>query len=197
MAARGEHGVRRPKQCRALSRIAAMSIERFELIPATPEFLRLLVAGQYHLAERSLNLVVPEGWPNDPEAIAGLAWHLKALESNGSELLWRMRLIVVNSTRTVIGSVNLKGSPDEGGAVEIGWGVSEQFRRRGIATRAAEEVMEWVFSQPGVKRIIATIPLDNTVSQRVAERLGMQQTQETRRELPVWEKKRASKSENV
>jgi [ribosomal protein S5]-alanine N-acetyltransferase len=161
-----------------------------EIIPAFPEFIKLLIANEYCRAGELMNLVVPNGWPNDPDAIAGLSWHLKALERDPNELLWRIRLVVLRSNRTVIGSINLKGMPDKDGTVEIGWGISEDYRRRGIATRATQAVMQWAFSQPGVKRIIATIPRDNIGSERVAQRLGMRQTGEMKRGLPVWAKER-------
>jgi ribosomal-protein-alanine N-acetyltransferase len=164
--------------------------DTIELIPALPEFIKLLIANEYSHAGELMNIAVPDGWPNDPDAIAGLAWHLKAIERDPAELLWRIRLVVLRSTRTVIGSINLKGAPDEDGTVEIGWGISEEFRRRGIATKATEAVMEWAFSQHGVKRIIATIPEDNIGSERVAQKVGMNQTGEMKRGLPVWAKER-------
>jgi [ribosomal protein S5]-alanine N-acetyltransferase len=158
----------------------------FELIPATPEFLRLLVAGDYESAGNLLNVVVLTGWPHNTEATEGLAWHLLALNRQPADFLWRIRLIVLSSTRCVIGSINLKGPPDEDGTVEIGWGVNEEQRRKGFATRATKLIMQWVFTQPGAERVIATVPPHNLASRRVAERVGMSETGEVRRGLPVW-----------
>lgn len=160
---------------------------RLNLIPAPIEFIELLIADEHVRAGELLNVIVPAGWPNDDEARAGLSFHLKALQKDSAELLWRIRLIVWRSNRTVIGSINLKGLPDENGTVEIGWGVSPEYRRQGIAVEASEAVIEWVCSQPKVRRIIATIPPDNIASIHVAERLGMKATGEFRRNLPVWE----------
>ena len=162
----------------------------FDLIPASAEFLKLLVGKEYVRAGELLGVIVPKGWPDDEEAIAGLSWHLKAIRRNPDEALWRVRLIVWRSNRTVIGSINLKGLPDESGTVEIGWGLSEPFRRRGIATEAARAVIKWSFGQSGVKRVIATVPGDNRASERVAERVGMYRTGELKRGLPVWAIKR-------
>ncbi|HUQ32515.1 MAG TPA: GNAT family N-acetyltransferase [Pyrinomonadaceae bacterium] len=161
--------------------------ERIDLVPATPEFIKLLVADEYVRAGDLLNVVVPDSWPNDDDARAGLAFHLKAIQRNSAELHWRIRLIVLRTTRTIIGSINLKGLPDERGTVEVGWGVSPEYRRQGLAMEAAEAIIEWVCSQPEARRIIATIPADNPASIRVAERLGMNATGEFRRNLPVWE----------
>jgi RimJ/RimL family protein N-acetyltransferase len=161
---------------------------RLNLIPATSEFLKLLIAEEYARAGALLDLTVPEGWPFEEAPRAGLPIHLAAIEEDPSEYLWRIRLIVLHSTRTVIGSINLKGPPEKrGGIVEIGWGVSVEYRQQRIAREAAQAVIDWVLSQPGVRRVIATIPDDNLASKALARRLGMQCTQELHRNLPVWE----------
>jgi [ribosomal protein S5]-alanine N-acetyltransferase len=161
--------------------------ERLNLLAPPTEFIELLVANEYVRAGDLLNVIVPDGWPHDEDARAGLSFHLKAIQKNPAELLWRIRLIVLRSNRTVIGSINLKGLPDENGTVEIGWGVNHEYQRQGLAVEASEAVIEWVSSQPKVRRIIATIPADNIASIRMAERLGMKPTGEFRRHLPVWE----------
>lgn len=179
-----------------LSSLTTLTLDdTVEIIPALPEFIKLLVANEHSRAGELMNVVVPNGWPNDPDAIAGLSWHLKAIERDSNELLWRIRLIVLRSNRTVIGSINLKGPPDRDGVVEIGWGITQDYRGRGIATKATEAVIQWAFSQPGVKRVIAMIPNDNIKSERVAQRLGMRQTGDTQRGLPVWAKAKGVKSQ--
>src|SRR5215467_5388589 len=159
---------------------------RLDLLPATSEFLKLLIAEKYALAGALLDVTVPEGWPYEEAPRTGLSVHLAAIEEDPSEYLWRIRLIVLRSTRTVIGSINLKGPPEKkGGTVEIGWGVSVEYRRQGIAREAAQAVIDWILSQPEVRRVIATIPDDNLASKELAKRLGMQCTREIHRNLPV------------
>ena len=161
--------------------------DRLDLIPAPTDFIELLVASEYRRAGDLLNVTIPDGWPHDNDARTGLSFHLQAIRRDPLELLWRIRLIVLRSNRSVIGSVNLKGPPDGSGAVEIGWGVSPEHRRQGIAVEASEAVIGWVRSQPKVRRIMAAIPADNVASIRVAERLGMGVTGDFCRNLPVWE----------
>lgn len=172
-----------------LAQMYLIRTERLDLVVAPIEFIELVVANEYVRAGDLLNVIVPDGWPDDDDARAGLSFHLKAIRRNAAELLWRVRLIVFRSNRTMIGSINLKGLPDECGTVEIGWGVSPEYRRQGIAVEAVEAVVEWVSSQPEVRRIVATIPADNRASIRVAERLGMKASEEFRRNLPVWQLK--------
>jgi RimJ/RimL family protein N-acetyltransferase len=80
----------------------------------------------------------------------------------------------------------MKGPPDEGGDVEIGWGVNEDRRRRGYAFEATAAVIGWAVRQPGVESFSATIPETNLMSQRLARKLGMTMTSHSRRDLPLW-----------
>jgi [ribosomal protein S5]-alanine N-acetyltransferase len=100
--------------------------------------------------------------------------------------LWRIRVIVERCSNTVVRSINLKGPPGADGDVEIGWGLIENSRRKGYATEASIAVLNWVVQQPGVSSISATIPDDNYPSQRLAARLGLIRTSESRRNLPLW-----------
>ena len=164
--------------------MSIINTARLVLIPITPEFIELLLAREYSRAGELLNVLVPSGWPDNEAAQAGLHIHLQALREDARELLWRIRLIVLREGREVVGSINLKGPPRQNKDVEIGWGVNAEHRGQGIAVEAARAVMGWVFSQQRVKRVIATIPEGNVASIRVAERLGMQPTEERKRDLP-------------
>jgi len=166
--------------------VSILQTKRCDLIPAPPEFLELLVANEYRRAGDVIGVIVPVGWPHDADARTGLSIHLRAVQENPTELLWRIRLIVQRPTRILIGSINLKGPPSEDGTVEIGWGVNAEFRCQGIATEASQAVMAWAFEQAGVGRVMATIPADNAASVEVAKRLGMRPTKEIWRGLPVW-----------
>src|SRR5262249_43365224 len=112
--------------------------------------------------------------------------HLEQLEANGRHRAWRIRVVVERVTGTVVGSVNLKGPPDEEGDIEIGWGITQGWRRRGYAFEAASAVMHWAMSQPGVTSVTAIIADDNFISQHLAAKLGLARTGRIRREKPVW-----------
>jgi RimJ/RimL family protein N-acetyltransferase len=161
--------------------------QRLDLLPASPETLELLIAGEYRRAGDRLGVLIPDGWPNEQEAVDGLAWHVRALREDLAARLWHVRLIVLRAEGRVIGSINLKGAPDYDGTIEIGWGVTAEYRRQGIASEATGAVIEWAMTDPRVQRVVATIPRGNEASQGVARRVGMSATQERRRGLPVWE----------
>jgi len=54
-----------------------------------------------------------------------------------------------------VGLAGFKGPPDEQGAVEVGYGVLEAFRRRGIATEATARLIAFAMADPAVTRVAA------------------------------------------
>jgi len=156
--------------------------KRLVLVALLPEDLEALIAGD---VER-FAVLTGFRFPLDNPNIGDLAWHLRAIQNDNQHLPWRVRVIVERSSNTVVGSINLKGPPSALGDVEIGWGLIEHVRGRGYATEASAAVITWALQQPGVRSISATVPNDNYPSQRLAKRLGMIRTNETRRNLPLW-----------
>jgi [ribosomal protein S5]-alanine N-acetyltransferase len=161
-----------------------LTTRRLTLREASLAFLRAYVAGDREAAARLAGAVLPDDWPGTREAHEGLTWHLAAVEKDPRELPWRVRLVILDGV--IVGSINLKGPPDEHGDVEIGWGLIPTVQRRGLATEAAQAVIEWAFRDRAVRRVIATIAPDHERSQQVALRLGMLPVAEIRRDLPVW-----------
>ena len=159
---------------------------RLVLLPASPEQVRAIIAGEYVQASKLVGAHIPIGWPFNREAQQVLPWHLSALERDANQQLWRIRFIINAATEALIGSVNLKGPPTERGDIEIGWGLVPEARGRGFATEASKAVIEWAFRMREVRRVTATIPEDNAASQKVARRLGMAPSGEVRRSLPLW-----------
>lgn len=80
--------------------------------------------------------------------------------------------------RVVDGGVSLgwvSASRNPGGMIEMGWGVPEAYRCRGIATRTAREALGWLRTHYFGEPIIALIRPWNPASLRVAEKLGMRE----------------------
>ena len=165
-----------------MPRPPTIQTERLLLTVLVPEDIEALIARDF---ERFAALTGFRFPPENPD-VGDLVWHLKAIQADDRHLPWRMRVIVGRSSNTVVGSINLKGPPNAAGDVEIGWGLIEDVRGMGYATEASAGVIKWARSQPGVTSISATIPDDNYPSQRLAKRLGLTRTSETRRNLPLW-----------
>lgn len=68
-------------------------------------------------------------------------------------------------------------------AVEIGWRLLHRWWGHGIATEAAQDVVEWAFGDVGLEELLSIRHVDNLASGRVMEKLGFQFDRETR--VPV------------
>src|SRR5438552_12668462 len=167
----------------AVQRPKDIQTKRLILSVLMPDEIEALLAGDARYVERASGFRYP---PDDPNRGIDFNWHLRALRTDPNQLPWRIRVIVERSSNTVIGSINLKGPPDADGNVEIGWGLNENARRKGYATEASAAVINWAINQRGVTSVSATIPAENCASQRLAARLGLIRTNETRRNFPVW-----------
>ncbi len=73
----------------------------------------------------------------------------------------------------VVGSAMLKRRP-EPGWVEIGYGVAESARGKGVATAAVRALIVRAFADPGVSEVYAETAVDNLASRRVLEKAGFQ-----------------------
>jgi RimJ/RimL family protein N-acetyltransferase len=58
------------------------------------------------------------------------------------------------------------------GLTEVGWHLHPQYQGQGLATEAARALLAEA-AKAGLDQVLAITDLDNTASQRVAERLGM------------------------
>jgi ribosomal-protein-alanine N-acetyltransferase len=83
-------------------------------------------------------------------------------------------LLVVIADRCGAGLVGFKGSPDEQGEVEIGYGIAPAYRGQGYTTEAARALIAWAFSAPDCTSVIATgVDSTNIASIRILEKVGM------------------------
>lgn len=91
----------------------------------------------------------------------------------GATSYWALPyLIVEQQSNTIVGSCGFKNSP-ESHSVEIGYNVSLQFRRRGIASKAIKLLTEAAFTHnDNIKQVKALIVPDNIGSKKVATNTG-------------------------
>jgi [ribosomal protein S5]-alanine N-acetyltransferase len=93
----------------------------------------------------------------------------------GAELLWfTYWLIVIQSIQYGAGLIGFKGSPNQNGEVEIGYGIDPDYQGIGYTTEAVKEMMRWAFEDKACRSIVAINVLkSNTASQRILEKVGM------------------------
>src|ERR1700722_16714395 len=88
---------------------------------------------------------------------------------------WGMFQIILRETGEVIGDIGFHGPPDAAGTVEIGYGVVEQYRGRGLAGESAVAICGLAWSRPAVTRIIARTGEGNAASAGVLRHAGFRE----------------------
>ncbi|MDO5554505.1 MAG: GNAT family N-acetyltransferase [Planctomycetia bacterium] len=101
-------------------------------------------------------------------------------------------LLIRKSDRTVVGSADFKGKPDEQGQVEIGYGLGPKYEHKGYMTEAVDALCRWVLRQEGVNAVIAETYSDGYASQRILTRCGFIRDREAE---SIWWKRVASGDE--
>jgi RimJ/RimL family protein N-acetyltransferase len=108
-------------------------------------------------------LSVGDAW-RDMAIMAG-HWALKGFGH------WVLEL---RATGELVGRTGLYHPPDWPG-LEIGWTIGRPHWGNGYAGEAARATMEWARTELAADHLISLIADDNHRSQRVAEKLGMEQ----------------------
>lgn len=155
------------------SAYAPVETPRLSLIPFGLELIR---AAQRDPREAGalLSARVPPDWPGTDFAEI-LPFLEDWLAEDPGRAIWT-RIVLQRAERTLIGSVGFKAAPDAAGSVEIGYGITTAYRRRGYATEAARGLIAWAAREHGVVEVTAECFAENIASQGVLARLGMRKT---------------------
>lgn len=90
----------------------------------------------------------------------------------GEDPLWSSFFMFVDQdSGRAVGSGGFKSQPSEG-RVEIGYGVAEACRCRGVATEATRRLTAIAFEHPEVAAVVVETAVDNPASRRVVEKAG-------------------------
>ena len=154
--------------------------ERLQLIALTVSQLGLYVAAPEQL-EQELGLSVSRGIVTDRlrRAIDIKLSKMELVEEQ--EHPWYTYwLIVIADEPYGAGLAGFKGSPNDQGEVEIGYGIDPAYRNRGYMTEAVRGLIDWAFRDPRCRSITAlSIERSNIASNRVLEKVGMRVSGET------------------
>ena len=90
---------------------------------------------------------------------------------NPNQWEWYAMWMIELRDGTHIGDLCFKGL-GANGAVEIGYGILEEYQGRGYATEAVCAAVNWALQQPGVTRVEAETEQNNRASKRVLEKCG-------------------------
>lgn len=147
--------------------------DRLTLIPHTVELLLAEIHDHEELA-RILSATVPENWP--PEStVDALPFFLSCVESSPDQVGWfgwyAMTTKTDETTSILVGGGGFMGPP-EGGAVQMGYSVIEQYNRKGFATEMVGGLVNWAFAHPECTVVSAETEWANPSSVRVLEKNG-------------------------
>lgn len=150
-----------------------LTTERLELVPFAAEAITALLAGDRARLFALTGYEFPQPLGPPPLMEELLPQVRDRLVADPASLGWWTWLAVERSSRRVTGALGFGGPPDAEGAVMIGYATYPGATRRGYASEATEALISWALTQPGVRRVCATIPPDNLPARRVAEKVGM------------------------
>jgi RimJ/RimL family protein N-acetyltransferase len=139
--------------------------------------------------ETDLDDLVP--FHSDPEVTRYIPWPVRSREETRVALLgkldkgtvtsegeWLILAIVHAAENRVIGEVLLKRVSDAEGVGELGYALARSHQGQGLASEAAQAMLDLAFGEFGLQRVTARIDEPNEASRRMIARLGF--TEESR-----------------
>ena len=123
----------------------------------------------YAASEKEMNQIIEA--EKDEELRQAYREMLRGSLEHEDDWGWYALWLIVRKDGAHIGNLSFKGVP-ENGVVELGYGISEEYRNLGYATEAVETILAWAFDQPGVNNVAAETETDNAASRRVLEKCG-------------------------
>ncbi|MCM0593957.1 MAG: GNAT family N-acetyltransferase [Gloeotrichia echinulata DVL01] len=156
-----------------MNHLLQITTPRLELIPCSLEVAQSVVAQNKLEVENLLGVRVPDDWYAG-EVLDFFPAYAQMLAEDPSQLGWGVWLMIHNEDYTLIGDLGFGGKPDQQGSVEIGYEVLPKYRDQGYAFEAVQALVNFAFTQPELKRIIAHCPENIPASIRILEKLGMQ-----------------------
>ncbi len=140
-----------------------------KLIPCELAYFEAILKDQQEL-EQMLGVTVLDNWLEFPEV---MQYGYEYLRANREALGWWTYLFIHAQNNVWIGCGGFKGKADESGMVEIGYGIAPEYRNRGLATQAAQGLVDYAFSHPQIKTVEAHTLTERNASTRVLEKVGM------------------------
>ena len=148
-----------------------LETDRLLLLPASAELLRHELTGPAAVGV-ALQVTMPSDWPPgefDRDAVEYFLSRYAALGADADG--WFAWYIIDRASQTLVGSAGYFGPPDEQGQVEIGYSISQHWRRRGIATEAVAALTEHALGN-GAWRVIAHTAPENAASRGALDKNG-------------------------
>ena len=153
--------------------------DRLDIVWLSPEFIEALLADGPAEAEQIGGFALPADWPDDHGA-RFLAFRLKQARDDPTQSPWLVRAIVLRRPeRLMIGHIGFHGAPGRNArkapdAVEVGYRIFPEHRRRGYATEAVRALLDWARAR-GTDRFVASVGPENEASLAIVRQLGFRE----------------------
>lgn len=104
-------------------------------------------------------------------------WQYKKLAkvNNPDKFQWS---IILKETNECIGQISVHEAHDEDASITdqsirgIGWFITPKYQQLGLATEAAEAILEYMFNEVNITEIKTGAAIDNPASWKLMEKLG-------------------------
>jgi RimJ/RimL family protein N-acetyltransferase len=141
----------------------------------SPACIVAALEGRHADAETLLRAWMPTAWPTEHDRL--LRRRLAQLQQDPTLQPWLLRGMVLREPeRRMIGHIGFHLPPDARGAVEVGYAVEPEHRRRGFASEAVRALLDWAIRWHGIRYCVASVSPSNVASLRLIRRLGFHQT---------------------
>jgi ribosomal-protein-alanine N-acetyltransferase len=82
--------------------------------------------------------------------------------------------IEIKDSKIIIGVIDLYNINEKSKKLKLGYWIGHKYRRNGYATEAVKKIIEYVFENFEIEKIIATTLVNNLASQKFLEKLGFE-----------------------
>lgn len=154
-----------------------LSSDRLHLIPLDAEDFRMLIDDLGGLEDKVG--LQHSGTTFEEGVLEAFRGQLNEVIGNDSSYMWHtIWLMVLKSEKKYIGSLMIKGYPDENGEVILGYGTELEYQGKGYMTEALRRLNKWIFENSNVKAILCDTDKNNVPSHRVLEKNGFEKFDE-------------------
>ena len=151
------------------------------LIPCQLQHFEAILKDQKQLAQ-ILGVTVFDNWFDFPgvAGIEAMQFAYEYLKSHPDALGWWTYLFIHVNDNVLVGPGGYQGKADESGIVEIGYSIIPAYQGRGLATEAAQGLIDHAFSHAHVRAVDAHTLPERNGSTRVLEKVAMKYVGTTR-----------------
>lgn len=149
-----------------------INTDRLCIMPLNQENLELCI-DDHDKMESSFNLNISGKHPDERQKNV---WRIRlnGVKADPANYMWKtVWIMVLKAENRIVGTMMLKGCPNEKGEVIVGYVVDEEYRCNGYMTEALKGIAKWMFLNPDVQCMVADTLKTNVPSQKVLKKIGM------------------------